>query len=457
MGPPETPQDRTTGRAGAIRLDEPAAASPAATERIDGGPPPGPGGPARRRLLRGGAVLLAGGACWLLAPGRRPATGETAPGRPTGPAPGGPAPKPLWTVRGPALQAPYRGGAPVAPLFVTASQVRVLDPATGAERRRIDLPPARARSAAGRLLVCADRIFDSADGYLTAHHLSDAAADRRTAPAPQLGGPDDAPVLDCYEGGVLFGRTFGDGTRDPLLFALPAESATPLWSRPGTESGGGLVEVRTAPGGRLLARSERDELLALDAATGTPLWLVPADLALGRIETDALHVYTAARGGGLRALRLTDGADSWALAPERGDDWRCLRPLATAGALFVPRDNGLVSRHSPPTAPCCGPAPCRSGWTTGPGRSWSAVPSSSRAPGRAGSAPWTPTPARSAGSSGTRTRGRTRGRGRGSGSWTPTACGCSPGTTASCTPCRSTDPLPARPRIRATRGQRQRW
>ncbi|WP_371483848.1 PQQ-binding-like beta-propeller repeat protein [Kitasatospora sp. NBC_00315] len=347
MGPPETPQDRTTGRAGAIRLDEPAAASPAATERIDGGPPPGPGGPARRRLLRGGAVLLAGGACWLLAPGRRPATGETAPGRPTGPAPGGPAPKPLWTVRGPALQAPYRGGAPVAPLFVTASQVRVLDPATGAERRRIDLPPARARSAAGRLLVCADRIFDSADGYLTAHHLSDAAADRRTAPAPQLGGPDDAPVLDCYEGGVLFGRTFGDGTRDPLLFALPAESATPLWSRPGTESGGGLVEVRTAPGGRLLARSERDELLALDAATGTPLWLVPADLALGRIETDALHVYTAARGGGLRALRLTDGADSWALAPERGDDWRCLRPLATAGALFVPRDNGLVSRHSP--------------------------------------------------------------------------------------------------------------
>ncbi len=328
------------GSSGGICIDIPQEALPATgAEPADELARQPAGRPTRRQLLLGGGALAAAAAAWWLTDDR--------PARPSEPA-ATTGPPPRWTFHGPAAQAPERADGPSAPaLFVTRTQLLSLDPVTGRELRRIGL--ASTGSSIGRQLIGREQVFGYATGLLTGRHLTDPGQDWQFAVPPELVAPGTPLELDCYDGAALYGRApaaLAGPTGAPLLLALSARTRELLWTRPATENGGELSGLQAAAGQRLIARSSRDELVTLSAVDGTRQWLAAADQALGWYETDAEHVYIAARASGLRALRLADGADSWALAPGRGEDWRCLRPLAAGDALFVPRDNGLVSRHS---------------------------------------------------------------------------------------------------------------
>ncbi|MFC8453218.1 PQQ-binding-like beta-propeller repeat protein [Kitasatospora sp. NPDC057223] len=324
------------GRSGGICIDLPDGDGPQPTDEL--ARPPA-GRPTRRQLLLGGGALAAAAAGWWLTREDRP--------RPPGTPVATSGPEPLWTFHGPAAQAPERLDGPQAvALFATRSELLSLDPVTGAQRRRIRRPPGGA--GGGRELLGGDRVFGYATGLLTGRHLTDPAQDWQFAVPSTLVAPGTPLALDCYDGEALHGRAPAalDGpTGAPLLLALSARTRELLWSRAATENGGDLTELRTAPGQRLIARSSRDELVALSSVDGTRQWLAATDQALGWYESDAEHVYVAARASGLRALRLTDGAPSWGLAPGPDEAWRCLQPLAAGGALFVPRDNGLVTRN----------------------------------------------------------------------------------------------------------------
>ena len=325
------------GRSGGICIDLPEGDGPRPTGDLA---PPSTGGPSRRRLLLGGGALAATAAGWWLTRDGRAAR-PAAPATTTGPTP-------HWTFHGPAAQAPERlDGSPALALFATRSELLALDPATGAERRRLRRPPGGAGS--GRELLGGDRVFGYATGLLTGRHLTDPGQDWQFAVPSTLVAPGTPLALDCHDGAALYGRApaaLAGPTGAPLLLALSERTRELLWSRPATENGGDLTALRTAPGRRLIARSSRDELVALGSDDGARQWLTAADQALGWYESDADHVYIAARANGLRALRLADGADTWSLAPAQGDDWRCLQPLATRNALFIPRDNGLVTRNA---------------------------------------------------------------------------------------------------------------
>jgi len=305
----------------------------------------GTGGPTRRQLLVGGAALLAGGAAWWF--NRAPA-GETQPAVP----PAGV--RPRWTHRDTeVLAAEWLSEPPALPLFLTRSELLSLDPATGAVRRRIRLPGAEAlaeqQRPGSRVVVGADRVYDTTVGHLASYHLADADADWELTAPQSLGGESASWSLDCCDQAAVYGwvRRRGSGIAGLSdLFALSTRTRELLWSRPGDEQGGYLSDVQAAPGGRLVARSTRDELVALNAADGSRLWVVPADQALGWRATDGDNVYLAQRGDGLRAVRLSDGGSRWSLTPGQGESWRCLKPLPAAGAVYVPRDSGLLTRNS---------------------------------------------------------------------------------------------------------------
>ncbi|GJF33821.1 hypothetical protein KNE206_65210 [Kitasatospora sp. NE20-6] len=316
------------------------ASTPAAGEELHE-PPAAPG---RRRVLLGAAAALIGGAAaWRLTRDGRP---PREPRLFSGPAP-------VWTVDGPGPQTPERlAGTLPGAAYVTAAALLLLDPATGSVRHTVRLPeagrpapgPTGGTPGPGRLLPGDERVYTATATAVRGYRLTDGVGDRE-ATATGLLGRSAAFVLDGWADGTAYGRAASGSSAGSLVFGLGTGPGTTGWVRPAGEGGGQLLDLQPAPGGLLLARSSRDELVALDAADGSRRWLVAADQALRRMETDAARVYVAQRGSGLRAVRLSDGGEAWSLPPAR-DAWRRLRPLAADGLLFVPRDDGVVTRHA---------------------------------------------------------------------------------------------------------------
>jgi len=300
-------------------------------------------GVGRRRVLAGGVALLAGGAGWWAVRRDR---------APSSASPNGAGPQPLWVFREPGLSTVdgIRGTASL-PVIASRTELVVLDPRSGQVRRRIPAPATPPPAGPG-LLLDAGSAFTSVDGVIAVHGLLDPAADRR------LAAPGGAPVvLDCRDQGVLLARSTPRASTTGRLFAVD-ETGALRWERAASENGGALSDLAPAAGGRLIARSSRDELVALSAADGWTLWVAPADQALEWHTSDAGHVYLATRGGGLRAVRLADGGPAWSLPPRpAAEDTRRLRPLAVNGdgddsdgdadgTLFLPHDNGMVTCHA---------------------------------------------------------------------------------------------------------------
>ncbi|KQV12020.1 MULTISPECIES: PQQ-binding-like beta-propeller repeat protein [unclassified Kitasatospora] len=313
----------TGEQVGSTTLDEPEGGAPAG-EQLEAAP----GGPSRRQLLLGAAALVAGGAAWGLGRGgdREPERGRVAVS----------GPEPLWTYRGEVPQAADRvAGAGTVPLLATTEQVYLLSPDSGAVVKRIELPSGPPGPRAEDLLAAGDRVHQVGGGRFTAYGYG---PDQSVAIPPEAG--RFCQLLDV-DGDVLFGV---GGFEDGALFALDLPTGRPCWLRTARENDGFLTDLQPAPGGRLVARSTRDEVVALSAADGSVLWSASADQALSWRECDAERVYTARRANGVRAFGLADGRPGWVLEDE---SWRPIRPLAADGALYLLRDNGEVTRNVP--------------------------------------------------------------------------------------------------------------
>ncbi|MBB4944699.1 outer membrane protein assembly factor BamB [Kitasatospora gansuensis] len=286
-----------------------------------------PGGPSRRQLLLGAAALAAGGAAWWF--GR---DGEREPEEHRAVVSG---PTPLWTFRGEAPQAAERlTGTGTVPLLATAERLYLLAPDSGAVAKWIAVPP-RPGPLADDLLAAGGLVHQAEDGRFLAYGYG---PDRSVAVPPETG---KYAQLVTVDGEVAFGLGGGLESR---LFALELTSGRLRWMRPAREGDGLLTSLEPAPGGRLVARSTRDEVVALNAADGSVLWTTPADQALSWRECDAERVYVARRANGVRALGLADGRPGWVLEDE---SWRPIRPLAADGALYLLRDSGEVTRNVP--------------------------------------------------------------------------------------------------------------
>lgn len=295
-------------RVGAITLDEPVPLEEMAAA---------PGGPSRRQLLVGAVGLAAGGAAWWFNQRREPARERVAVS----------GPEPHWTYRGPG---PHDGervdGRGALPVLLTGAAVHLLSPDSGAVLRQI--PKDR------HLLAAEGLLYRSQPDRIAVIGL----------------GPDRVvPVPAEFAGsGRLLGADgellLGSGGARGDLFALSARTGAVRWTRPAEENGGLLEELYLAPGGRLLARSSRDEVVALNREDGSRLWVRPTDQALSWLVSDADSVYTARRANGVQAFAAADGRLRWVVESE---DWRPIRPVAANGAVYLLRDSGEVTRNIP--------------------------------------------------------------------------------------------------------------
>ncbi|MFB7663192.1 PQQ-binding-like beta-propeller repeat protein [Kitasatospora sp. NPDC056138] len=323
--------------------------------RPDGGePPPYRTGLTRRQIFAGvGALALAGGAWWLNE-GSPGVPGLTAnPAVPTAPAVR-PGPRPLWVHRGVVAQSPESlVGYTSLPVFADGDTLLVLDPATGAERRRIDLSDGKDREGAPSrpslsppALAGADRVFDSWIGRIRSVHLTDPSADWQLPCPPELGGSDEQVQLQTCVDGVLYGTTGPTGQGEPTtVFALSAEAGRLLWiHRLAREDW--LSGVLPAPGGRLLGLEGAGQLVMLKAADGSREWSVPVGEQFSVRGLGPEHVYTSDRVGGMQAIRLGDGGTAWTITPEQGDTWRYLWARAVDGDVLLLRDDSRLARHA---------------------------------------------------------------------------------------------------------------
>ncbi|WP_405020981.1 PQQ-like beta-propeller repeat protein [Kitasatospora sp. NBC_00070] len=310
----------TGEQVGTITLDEPEGGGPV-TEQVAAVP----GGPSRRRLLLGAAALVGGGLAWRLGRSAEPDGDRVAVS----------GPEPLWTYRGEAPQAADRlAGAGTVPLLATAEMLYLLSPDSGAVAKRIELPSG-ATGGGADLLAAGSLVHEARIGRFAAYGYG---PDRSTAAPP---GADRSCRLLAADDELLFGA--GDGWPGGL-FALELATGRPRWTRPDQEAEGLLTELQPAPGGRLVGRSTRDEVVTLNAADGSVLWRAAADQALSWRECDAERVYTARRANGVRAFGLADGRPGWVVEDQ---SWRPIRPLAADGALYLLRDSGEVTRNVP--------------------------------------------------------------------------------------------------------------
>ncbi|MFJ8039350.1 PQQ-binding-like beta-propeller repeat protein [Kitasatospora sp. NPDC096147] len=289
---------------------------------------PARSGPSRRQLLLGAAGLAgAGAAGWWWSRGPEPVPPK--PAVLSGP-------EPSWTFRAEEPQAPERvTGRTVLPLVASGSELTLLTPETGAVAKRISLPggPDDTLVAAGDLLYRPRAGEFSVLGY---------GVPMQVFLPPVLG---ESWQLHAVDGDALYGRS-ALGT-EPVLFAMSASKQELLWTRPAVDPGGGfLTDLQTAEhGGVLLARSTRDEVVAVHPLNGDLLWTAPADQGLSWREVGSMQVYVANRATGIRALSLLDGSVSWTVEGREGA--RPLRPHASGPYLLW--DTGLVTRHDEAT------------------------------------------------------------------------------------------------------------
>ncbi|MGW4650001.1 outer membrane protein assembly factor BamB family protein [Kitasatospora sp. NPDC004289] len=281
--------------------------------------------PSRRQLLFGGAGLAAAGAAawWWGRAGGEPERPSAVEG-----------PVPIWTFRAPEAQAPERvTGRTVLPMVATGEELFLLTPETGAVAKRMAMPG----GPDDTLLAAGDLLYQTRIGRFSAHGYG---ISLEVVNPPAL---DPSWELLAVEGEFLYGRT--RDLPDEKLFALSATSGAMVWSRPGMgEDGGFLMDFQSVAGTRtLLARSTRDEVVALNGFTGELLWSARADQGLTWREAGFEHAYVAHRATGIRSLSLRDGSVEW-IVEEQGDT-RLLRPYATGGDVYLLRDNGVVSRN----------------------------------------------------------------------------------------------------------------
>ncbi|MGE7438453.1 outer membrane protein assembly factor BamB family protein [Kitasatospora sp. NPDC001175] len=316
-------------------------------------PEPYRGGLTRRQLLLGAGALALVGGVWWLNDGAPAAPVKSA--DPTAPAvpPGS---RPLWVHRGVAASKVDRiPGSAVLPLFVADDELLVLDPATGAERRRIDLSEGEPTPTPGEPspppglnppMVVGERIFDARSGRIRSFHLTDPAADWQLPCPPELGDPGTVRLQDCVDG-VLYGMAWQrrrvDGT---ALFGLSSDTGRTLWSHR-LPQGTWYERFFPIAGGRLLAYGGQGELSLLKSGDTSRSWSVQtgADAYLAGLGPE--HVYTSSQLGGVQAIRLADGGAAWTITPEQGDSWRYLGAAPADGDILLLRDDGRIDRHDP--------------------------------------------------------------------------------------------------------------
>ncbi|GAA1226513.1 hypothetical protein GCM10009665_16310 [Kitasatospora nipponensis] len=362
----------------------------------DGSAPPGGAHPTRRRLLLGAGAVLAGATAWAVQHGETGArSARTASPPPDGsPRPvaaraGGP--RPSWTYHGFGPRALERlDRSPRAPIFLSGSQLAVLDPAVGVERRRFTVPSGGPLLVGGSLLLVGDAATSDAPvtGRITGYDLGsgvtdwqfslpgpdgsatpdaatpDAAAPDPATPDPAVPNPaaPDAVTQPAVRRGILQMMACDDSAlycrADVLPAGGPARTSLLmvslatrrlLWSHADDQPGEAVEKVQPLPGGRLLvAAGNRISLLA--AAGGPQLWSVAqGGLAAGWEAVDEGSFYQAAGSGGLRAMALADGATRWSAEPPAGESWRYLTLLAGGGRLFLFTDDGQVRSVDPAT------------------------------------------------------------------------------------------------------------
>ncbi|MFE2410499.1 PQQ-binding-like beta-propeller repeat protein [Kitasatospora sp. NPDC059408] len=309
----------------------------------------------RRGLLVGAGVLAAGGAVWAFGRSReeRPAP------RPAPPAPVAVSgPTPVWTYRGPEAMTPERlTTRPNRPLYVTSAGLQLLDPATGSPTRLLRLAPPERQfgddATAARVVISGDRVFTTSQGHIDGRHLADPAADLTVALPEAV--TDDVVLAGC-DGTALYGTAYALPTRNDKVpaqkaFAVRITDSTLLWSSP-ADLGERLLAPSTGPTGptgtiaSVRTREGRTELVVRDAATGRQRWTAPGNENLRWCAIGQRAVHVPDGTGGLRALDLATGAELWTLPPARGENWRAMPPLTAGAAVFLPRDNGVVTAHT---------------------------------------------------------------------------------------------------------------
>ncbi|MEV6978965.1 PQQ-binding-like beta-propeller repeat protein [Kitasatospora sp. NPDC093806] len=317
---------------------------------VSGGADGDGGGPwlSRRRLLLGAGVLAAGAAVWGVS--RAVSDPESAPGPAPAPVPTRIAgPEPLWTYHGSEAMTPGRlSGRLFLSVYPTRSGLRVLDPNTGAVTATIDVPRAKGEPEETPLVVGAGRLFTASPGHVDARSLAGPAADWSLPLPPELG--ERITLYGC-DGNLVYGRIgskpFSDGGH---LFALDAATHALVWSRPPAARGELLVSVLDTGAGRLFTwdSDPTSGLSLLDGATGRRLWSTATTgmTGPGWSAVDQRHVYLPDGPGGVRALRLEDGAPRWSVRPGPSEEWRALPPVSDDTRVYVLRDSGLITAHA---------------------------------------------------------------------------------------------------------------
>ncbi|MFF2350742.1 PQQ-binding-like beta-propeller repeat protein [Kitasatospora sp. NPDC058115] len=305
----------------------------------DGGGP----WPTRRRLLTGAGVLAAAAAVWGVS--RSLGGSQPAPPKPQPLPTRVSGPEPAWVYRGPEPMTPGRlNGRLFAPVYVSRSGVRLLDPATGAVTATVEEGPPKGFPDDSPLIVGAGRLFTASPGHVDARTLVGPTAGWSLPLPPELG---DLITLFGCDGRLVYGSVAPRGTLRRSLFAVDAAGSTLAWSRPAADRGETSVAMLDTGAGRLLAVGADPSagVSLLDGATGRPLWSAE-NTGTAWSGVDQRHVYLPAGSGGVRALRLEDGTPRWSVLPPAGEEWRALPPVSDDFRLYVLRDNGLVTAHA---------------------------------------------------------------------------------------------------------------
>ncbi|MET9669513.1 serine/threonine-protein kinase [Streptomyces sp. NPDC006475] len=256
----------------------------------------------RRRFLTGlaagVAVLGAGGgtAAWLLS--REQAEGATA-GNGTKTAPAGTR---LW--------GPLAVADPFSPPAVAIDGVLVFGAkdgglvAYGASDSKQKWRTSNV-TASLELVVMPNGLIAAGDGSGTVHAISPATGKERWAAGME------AAMLLAANDDALFAVT-----HDGAIRALDTKTRKTLWTAKSVFGTG----YAAASKDHLVLQSDSGSITALDTRTGDTLWMRPKGNSFGSIPV--IHEGLVIVGGGsLIAIRLADGKDAWAVAPEAGRDW----------------------------------------------------------------------------------------------------------------------------------------
>lgn len=240
------------------------------------------------------------------------------------------------------------GGGALPPMVVlaeAASRLVAIDLRTGEPRWRFSSRRGgnfRLRKAGRLLLVTCDGVIHALD-IASGEDVWRFAARHRFSEAPAVIG--DVAVVA------------GDSGR-PTVHGLDLLTGEELWSRRLEER---ICHQLVGAAGAVLVPLERDQLLALDPHTGTPLW-ESADPGLGLgaapLVVDNVLI-TNAPGGCLSGTDLGTGELLWThlLGDPLSDEVpRRLEPILRGGALFVPASGVYMLR--PQDGAPLGELPC---------------------------------------------------------------------------------------------------